>query len=218
MIERSLEGIVTLTQRELYAIAPEVRKHIKDQVTTHRVPAGAVTINYHTENTTNEDSLPPSNYHNSTSPANPIIVANHIEELRTISLELDGKFSVNAILDEGSQIIGVRKDVWERLGLPVFKEQVMLMEAANATTEMTLGLIRDLPVRIGTCTFYLQVQVFENAPYEMLLGRPFLTLTQAQTHHYRNGDSHITLIDPNTRETITIPTSARNRSISSLGF
>jgi hypothetical protein len=86
------------------------------------------------------------------------------------------------------------------------------MESANATTEMTLGLLRDLPVRIGSSTFYLQAQVFENAPYEMLLGRPFLTLTEAKTYHYNNGDSHITLLDPNTQETITIPTSPRIRT------
>lgn len=85
----------------------------------------------------------------------------------------------------------------------------MMMEAANATTEMTLGLLRDLPAQIGTSVFYLQVQVFENAPYEMLLGCPFLTLTQAQTHHYHNGDLHITLIDPNTKDTITIPMAVR---------
>lgn len=87
----------------------------------------------------------------------------------------------------------------------------MVMESANATKDTTLGLLRNLPVRIGNSTFYLQVQVFENAPYEMLLGHPFLTLTQAQTHHYSNGDSHITLLDPNTNESFTIPTAARIR-------
>ncbi|KAF9440755.1 hypothetical protein P691DRAFT_686564, partial [Macrolepiota fuliginosa MF-IS2] len=113
---------------------------------------------------------------------------------------------VNAILDEGSQVIGIQRDVWERLGLPLFSEQNMLMESANASKEMTLGLLRDLPVQIRSSMFYLQVQVFENVPYEMLLGQPFLTLTQAQTYHYSNGDSHITLLDPNTKETLIIPT------------
>jgi hypothetical protein len=116
---------------------------------------------------------------------------------------------VEAILDEGSQIIGIHHDIWEHLGLPLLKDHNILMESANATMEMTMGLLQDLPACIGDSTFYLQVQVFENAPYEMLLGQPFLTLTQVKTHHYHNGNSHITLLDPNTQETITIPTSTR---------
>lgn len=74
------------------------------------------------------------------------------------------------------------------------------------TKEMTLGLLHDLPVCISSSVFYLQVQVFENAPYEMLLSHPFLTLIHAQTHHYTNGDLHITLLDLNINETLTIPT------------
>ncbi|EKM79650.1 hypothetical protein AGABI1DRAFT_22428, partial [Agaricus bisporus var. burnettii JB137-S8] len=118
---------------------------------------------------------------------------------------------VEAILDEGSQIIGIRRDIWEKLGLPLLKEENMVMETANSSRETTLGLLRDLPVHIGSNVFYLQVQVFETAPYEMLLGRPFMTLTQAKTRHYANGDSEITLLDPNTKELLTIPTSTRIR-------
>lgn len=213
VIQQSLQGTVTLMQRELYAIAPDVRKHIKEQVTTHRVPTGSTTTASSLEEASHDDHSLPSIllHHHQSSPSNPIIVANHIEELRTIPLELDGQFVVNAILDEGSQIIGIRRDIWERLGLPLLKDHTILMESANVSTEMTLGLLRDLPVRIRPSTFYLQVQVFENTPYEMLLGRPFLTLTQAKTYHYRNGDSHITLVDPNTKETLTIPTMVRTR-------
>jgi hypothetical protein len=172
VIERSLDGTVTLTQRELYAIAPEVRKHIKDQVTTHRIPIGAPATSSILEKTPLDDSASPSSFlhYQPSSPLNPIIVANHMEELRTIPLELDGKVSVDAILDEGSQIIGIRRDIWEKLGLPLSRDHTIVMESANATRESTMGLLRDLPVRIGSSVFYLQVQVFENAPYEMLLG------------------------------------------------
>jgi hypothetical protein len=88
----------------------------------------------------------------------------------------------------------------------------MIMESANSSRESTLGLLWDLPVQIRQSTFYLQVQVVENASYEMLLGRPFLTLTEAHTHYYTNSDSHITLLDPNSHNTFTIPTRPRIRS------
>lgn len=113
---------------------------------------------------------------------------------------------MDAILDEGSQITAIQRDIWERLAFPLLSTQTMVMEAANSSKDATLGLLRDLPARIGCSIFYLQVQVVENASYEMLLGRPFLTLTEAHTHHYTNGDSHITLVDPNTHDTFTVPT------------
>ncbi|KAJ3571154.1 hypothetical protein NP233_g3931 [Leucocoprinus birnbaumii] len=212
--QRSLEGTITITTKELYAIAPEVRNHVRSQINPHRIPNTTSTLVSLQENNPSSDQniseVLVNHIPHSSSP--PLVVANPAESLRTIPLELDGKFTVEAILDEGSQIVALRRDLWEKLGSPVHCKDAIVMESANATTEPTLGLIRDLPVRIGTCTLYLQVQVIENAPYEMLLGRPFLTLTQACTHHYPNGHSHLTLIDPNTRESVTIPTQPRIRS------
>ncbi|KAF9440879.1 hypothetical protein P691DRAFT_686063, partial [Macrolepiota fuliginosa MF-IS2] len=149
-----------------------------------------------------------------------LIVTNQVEDLRTIPLELSGSIMVEAILDKGSQITAIQHNVWEKLGLPLLSNQTMVMESANASKEATLGLLRDLPARIGRSTFYLQVQVVENASYEMLLGQSFLTLTEARTHHYTNGDSHLTLLDPNTHDTFTIPTKPRVRQSpqSSSGF
>lgn len=140
------------------------------------------------------------------------IVANQVEDLRTIPLELNDRFTVEAILDEGSQIIAIRRDIWERLGLPLMADRALVMESANSSKDPTIGLIQNLPARIGEHTFYLQVQVVQNASYEMLLGRPFLTLTQASTRHFTNGDSHLTLVDPNTQAVITVPTRPRTRT------
>ncbi|KAF5355070.1 hypothetical protein D9756_005756 [Leucocoprinus leucothites] len=112
VIQRSLDGPVTLTQRELYAIAPEVRRHIKEQITTHRVPVGPPAGATLLENAGKDADLAVSSViqHHLSSPPYSIIVANPVEELRTIPLEIDGKVTVDAILDEGSQVIGIRRD------------------------------------------------------------------------------------------------------------
>jgi len=75
-----------------------------------------------------------------------------------------------------------------------------------------MGLLPNLRVTIRNCDFYLQVQVIDDTSYEILLGRPFLTLAQANTRHFSNGDSHITLVDPNSQAVITIPTQPRIHS------
>ena len=74
-----------------------------------------------------------------------------------------------------------------------------------------MGLLQDLKIGIGGYDFYLQVQVVKDAPYKMLLGRPFFTLTQAMHKHFDNGESRLTLIDPNSGDKITFPTRAQIR-------
>jgi len=145
-----------------------------------------------------------------------LIVGKSIVELRVIPLRLEGHISVEAVLDEGSQVIGLHCDIWKKLGLPIHPEQTMVMQSVNKSCNTTMGLLPNLQVTIGNCDFYLQVQVIDNTSYEMLLGRPFLTLAQANTHHFSNGDSHITLVDPNLQAVITIPTQPRNRSSSNV--
>lgn len=222
IIQRSLDTPISITIRELYSAAPEARKYIKDQLTTRRIPMGPTAAVSALEQYPDDgDDTPHSTFtHQTLPPPGPLVVANQVEELRTIPLELNGKLTVDAILDEGSQITAIRRDIWERLAFPLLSTQTMVMEAANSSKDSTLGLLRDLPARIGRSTFYLQVQVVENASYEMLLGRPFLTLTEARTHHYTNGDSHLTLVDPNTHDTFTIPTKPRIRQFqqSNSGF
>jgi hypothetical protein len=81
-----------------------------------------------------------------------------------------------------------------------------------------MGLLQDLKIKIGEYDFYVQVQVVKDAPYELLLGRPFLTYTQAIHKHFTNGESRLTLTDPNTRDKITIPTRGRMRCSDFQGF
>ena len=82
----------------------------------------------------------------------------------------------------------------------------MVMESANKTKDETMGLLQDLKIDIGGYDFYLQVQVVKDAPYEMLLGRSFFTLTQATHKHFDNRESRLTLLNPNTGDKITFPT------------
>ncbi|KIM47247.1 hypothetical protein M413DRAFT_63547 [Hebeloma cylindrosporum] len=210
-----MEVSITLPIKDLLSISPEVRRYIKEQIITKRVTTASA-------NAFNSDTvecfmaaLPER--------SDDIIVADHSVELRVLDLILNDRVQVEAILDEGSQIVGLRKDIWEKLGLPVRSDHKMNMVSANASTNQTIGLIHDLKVTIGAYNFYLQVQVVENASYEMLLGRPFLTLTEANTQHWANGDSHITLQDPNSKAIITLPTKARgngkvNKQTAYVGF
>ena len=96
--------------------------------------------------------------------------------------------------------------VWAKLGNNLQTDKSIMMETANASVSATQGRLRNVKFTFGDLNLYVQVQVVPRAPYEVLLGRPFLTLTTCTTRDWPNGDQQITIIDPNSGQTATIPT------------
>ncbi|RXW16706.1 hypothetical protein EST38_g9147 [Candolleomyces aberdarensis] len=211
--ERSLDSSVTLTTRELLAVAPDVRKVVKDKVTTRRVAATGI---LDAASVNQVSTLPTAGApHLASFPLNTNgkAMTREAETLRTIETLLDGRVKVNAILDDGSQIIGIRRDIWEKLALPLCSDCVMTMESANRSRNDSLGLLSNLPLRIGHLDFYVQAQVMDSTSYEVLLGRPFHVFAQAVLRHFSTGDAHVTLTEPNSGQVITVPTRPRLREV-----
>lgn len=210
VMEDALDATLPISIREILAIAPDARKFLKEQINTKKVLNDAGKSSAPTQDTAQVGivecfmmSLPER--------TDGIITSNHSEKLRAIDIIIDGCKTVEAIIDEGSQIIGISKKVWETLGLVARRDHLFKMESANSSVDMTLRLLHDLKVTIGSYDFYLQVQVVENASYEVLLGLPFHVLTQLGTKFYSDGSSHITIDDPNTGAKIILPTHERKR-------
>jgi len=80
------------------------------------------------------------------------------------------------------------------------------MESANQTKNATMGVVENLVFDVGCGELLLQVQVVEEANYEVLIGRPFFALTSCKTQDRINGDQTLTLTNPNNGKEITIPT------------
>ena len=60
---------------------------------------------------------------------------------------------VIATVDDGSEIVSIRQDIWERIGLPIRSDKIMIMESANKTRDQTMGLLQDLKINIGGVRF-----------------------------------------------------------------
>ncbi|PPQ82280.1 hypothetical protein CVT26_013954 [Gymnopilus dilepis] len=205
--DRALEASITLTSRELLAVAPEVRKAIKDLITTKRTAASANFI---------EEAKTEIQVHNFMAALpktdDGLIVAKHTEELRAINMLVDGVHPCEAVLDTGAQLVGLSEKLWIKFGLPIRSDYIMVMESANSTKNRTCGLLHNLKLRIGNYDFYVQVQVTENAAYDMLLGMPFFTLASANLQCFGNNDAVLNLTDPNSGAKITVPTHAFRRN------
>jgi hypothetical protein len=83
------------------------------------------------------------------------------------------------------------------------------MQSSHNTIEPTVGVLQDFPIHIGGTIIYLQVQVSENLPCDMILGMPFFILTGAHMIFSMEGDVHLVMTDPNTGKELRIPTHER---------
>src|SRR3954447_5914608 len=189
---------ITLTQQELLAVSVDLRKRFKDHTTAKRVPVVSTTVNeawFHQS----EDNLQKTQ------------AAVHSVPLRAVQGLLDGKMEVECVVDNGSSIVALRKDIWEKLGTPLRSDLVMNMESSHSTVETTTGVLQDFPLQVGSSKFYLQIQVADNLPCELLLGKPFFMHTKAITMDHEDGSQELVLRNSNTGEEIMVATHERKK-------
>src|SRR5882762_7567032 len=209
---RALNSQITLSTHELLAVSPDIRREIKDLVTSKKVSANLVEMNdtdaYLTSSS--EPETPSSvlidlvKYETSSSAASSL-------PLRVIFPTFAPGVQPECILDGGAQVVVMRKDIWEKLRVPLAANRATPMESASATTTMTLGLIEDHPVQLGPITIYLQIQVVESAPFEVLLGRPFFNVTSCSEVSSAGGNHEIRIRDPKTGSPYVFATEPRLR-------
>lgn len=198
LADRALDAKITISTRELLAASPDVRRHVKDIVTSRKVAANAVELDEADAYLTGCPSynapavfLDLIKYDSFSSAATSL-------PLRVVFPDFGNGVHPECILDGGAQIIVMRKDVWERLRAPVNRSRATPMESANAKTTMTFGLIENHPVQLGPVRVYLQIQVVEEAPFEVLLGRPFFDITSCSEVSATGGKHVIEIKDPKT--------------------
>jgi hypothetical protein len=117
--------------------------------------------------------------------------------------------SVECILDPGSQIVAMSEAVCHDLGVAYDPGITIQMQSANGEVNPSLGLARNVPCKLSDVMLYLQIHVIRNPAYDILLGRPFDVLTQSVIRNYANEDQTLTIQDPNSGRSVTIPTIRR---------
>jgi len=229
---------ITLSQKELLSISPEVRQHVREAVTPKRiVPTGTREVKKVTieEIPDEDDPLPfaeaqtkeeedeeegyvvPDPYetflstHGPGERPNSITVAKESHALRAIHMLVMNTDYVECIIDPGSQVIAMSEAVCHNLGISYDPDITLKMQSANGEIDRTLGLARNVPCHIGKITLYLQIHVIRSPAYDILLGRPFDVLTESIVKNYSNEDQTITIRDPNTSKCATIPTIPRGK-------
>ncbi|KAF9439902.1 hypothetical protein P691DRAFT_689353, partial [Macrolepiota fuliginosa MF-IS2] len=141
-----------------------------------------------------------------------VFVARESETLRVVTSLINGVRNEEALLDNGSQIISMSRDVAMACQLSWDPDVTINMQSANGQVERTCGLAVDVPFSLGGITIYLQVHVMENPAYRVLLGRPFDVLTESQVRNLASGGQIVVITDPNTQKRAVLPTYPRGES------
>src|SRR6201992_1362182 len=216
LAHRALDAKITISTCELLAASSNVRRHVKDIVTTKKVAANLLEADesdVYSYGVSEPDPELSSIFFNLVK-YNPSSSAAASLPLRVIFPTFAPGVEPECILDGGAQIVVMRRDIWEKLQTPITVNKAMSMESANATTTMTLGVLENHPVQLGPITVYLQIQVVNEAPFEVLLGRPFFDITSCAEVSRSGGNHEIHVKDPSTGIPYVFATQPRLRKTS----
>ena len=136
-------------------------------------------------------------------------VAAESNALRAILPLVDGKERVEAILDPRCQVVAMSEEVCNALVLPYDPDVRLNMVSTNGGVDQSLGVAWNVAFLVGDITVYLQVHILRSPAYDILLGQPFDILTQSVVRNFQNEHQTITIKDPNTGRSATVPTVER---------
>ena len=128
---------------------------------------------------------------------NCLTVASELSAIRSVCGLLCNCHQVECILDPGCQIVAMSEKECNALSLDYDPEIRLHMESANGSHTWSLGLSRNVPIKIADITLYFQIHVVPTPAYTLLLGRPFDVLTRTVVQNFANEDQTITITDPN---------------------
>ncbi|KAJ7455161.1 hypothetical protein FB451DRAFT_1049110 [Mycena latifolia] len=168
VFDRSMNTPVTLSQRELLSISPDVRARYKDATTGRRtatdapIAATMPQLLNTVENPLPFDSEPnalvasddfPTLYDAGVLPdPGELAVAVDSCAIRSVMPIVDNQERIECIYDTGSQIVAMSEAVCNSLQLSYNPRITINMESANGSITPSLGLARNVPFKFGSIT------------------------------------------------------------------
>ena len=66
-----------------------------------------------------------------------------------MDMEVTNWSPIECILDSSNQIVAMWKEIWEKIGEPIWLDKIMIMEAVNKTKSKTMGVLENLKILVG---------------------------------------------------------------------
>ena len=136
-------------------------------------------------------------------------VAPDMAHLRVVPAVINGVGEEEVLLDSGSQIVSMTKKVAATNKVSWDPSLSIQIQSANGLLSRTCGLARNIPFTLGGVMVLLQIHVMDTAPYTVLLGWPFDTITESRIVNDKEGNQTVCITCPNTGTKVAIPTYKR---------
>ena len=140
-----------------------------------------------------------------------VVVAKESQGLRVVYPLINRVGEVELLLDSGSQIISMVRNVAKNLEVNWDPDITIKMESANQSVENTLGLAKNIPFTCRGITVYLQVHIMSSPAYKVLLGWPFDIITESLVKNEKDGGQTLMLTDLNMGERCVMHTYERGK-------
>jgi hypothetical protein len=137
--------------------------------------------------------------------------ADKMSPLRVLPAVINGVGEEEALLNSISQIFSMSQFAAADCKVTWDPALSINMQSANGGITKTCGLTRNIPFTFGNVTVLLQVHVMEYAPYQVLLGRLFDTVTKSQVTNDQEDNQFINITCPNTGNRVSLPTYQRGQ-------
>jgi len=85
------------------------------------------------------------------------IVADHFVPLYYIHTTTIEGHTLTYILDQGTEVVVMPREVWKELGIPLRSDHSLNMEYVNMMCDSILGMIENVPLNFGMGPMYFQV-------------------------------------------------------------
>ncbi|CAA7271313.1 unnamed protein product [Cyclocybe aegerita] len=165
-----------MTVGDLVSLSGDLRKRIVKQC---RMTKTLVTVNA-TAATMSVQSIP----------------LEYCTPLREVAVRVAAKVDERALLDDGSEIVVMRRDLWEETRHKVNMRRNMMMETANGDLEKMEGCAEFIEVEVNGLKTWAHTFVVPQAPFRLLLGRPWQKSVLLQKAEFEDGRLHVTIHSP----------------------
>jgi hypothetical protein len=207
-----MEGKLSLaTPAHILAASPTIHKELAEKLKVCRV-----------ETNLYERSSDAAKEHDAALPFTPLPFAANPEPVHSLPLleieVLVGDLSTeHGILNPGSQIVVIRRDLAKEVGAHINTWHHIKMEAANGGTNWTVGCAKYLTMQVGGVPFKIHAHVVEDAPFKLLLRRPFGRAVSSIIEDLPNGEVEVSVRDPtNPTHRVYVPAQPRKGRVASV--
>jgi hypothetical protein len=202
-----MEGKLSLTtSAHILAASPSIWKELVERLKVRRVEANTYE---EVHNISHEGTPVPS----PTAWREP----KHSLPLLELDVLVGECITVPGVLDPGSQIVVIRRDLANKVNVRINTNHLVQMEGANGATNWTVGCAEYLTMQVSGVPFKIHAHVVDDAPFKLLLGRPFGQAVSSTIDDLPSGETEVYVWDPaNLSRRIYIPTRPRKGRVTSV--